>query len=82
MTTIQDNGFAAAVQHYESIKNQLIGQGENGRFAVVGPGSLEGVWDTYEDALQAAYQKFGLNSPFLVKRIDALEEVQLFTRAV
>jgi hypothetical protein len=38
-----------------------------------------GVWDSYEDALKEGYRQFGLQ-PFLVKRIEAIEQVHFFTR--
>ena len=50
-----------------------------GKYVLIGNGELGGVWDTYEDALQAGYQKFGLH-PFLVKRIEWAETVHNFSR--
>jgi hypothetical protein len=52
-----------------------------GKFVLIHGGDVDGVWETYEDALQAAYGKFGLE-PFLVKRIEAVESVQFFTRDI
>jgi hypothetical protein len=52
-----------------------------GKFALIHGDELAGTWDTYEDALQAGYQKFGL-TPFLVKRIEWAETVHNFTRDV
>jgi hypothetical protein len=39
------------------------------------------VWGTYEDALQEGYRLFGLK-PFLVKQIQAMEQVHFVTRNV
>jgi hypothetical protein len=39
------------------------------------------VWATYEDALQEGYRLFGLK-PFLVKQIQATEQVHFVTRNV
>ena len=50
-----------------------------GKFAVVFQDNVVGVFATYEDALQAGYAKAGLD-PFLIKRIEAVETVQYFTR--
>ena len=50
-----------------------------GKFVLIHGDEVAGTWDTYPDALQAGYQKFGLN-PFLVKRIEWIETVQNFTR--
>jgi hypothetical protein len=40
---------------------------------------IAGIWETYEDALQAGYERFGLK-PFLVKKIESIEGIQRFTR--
>jgi hypothetical protein len=52
-----------------------------GKFAVYQGDELAGVWDTYADALSAAYERFGLQ-PFLVKRIEAVEQPLLISRSV
>jgi hypothetical protein len=52
-----------------------------GKFALFFGDSLAGVWDTYEDALQAGYDKLGLQ-PFLVKQVSATEQVHSVTRDV
>jgi len=54
---------------------------QEGRFAVIGGEDVIGAYDTYHDALQAGYEKRGLQ-PFLVKRIQAVEEVQWFSRDI
>lgn len=59
---------------YDRHKDELLQRGE-GRYVLIGNGAVESIWDTYEDALQAGYQKFGLR-PFLVKQIEAFERVQ------
>ena len=38
-----------------------------------------GIYDSYQDALTAGYEKVGLD-PFLVKRISAIESVAYFSR--
>jgi hypothetical protein len=52
-----------------------------GKFAVFHEDTLAGIWDSYEDALQAGYSTFGLQ-PFLVKQITAAEQVHSITRDV
>jgi hypothetical protein len=52
---------------------------QEGKFVLIQGDSIAGIWDTYEDALQAGYEKFKL-SPFLVKRIEWAEKIQYFTR--
>ncbi len=57
-----------------------------GRFAVVGRKSSEEnheveCWDTYPDAIQYAYKRYGLK-PFLVKRVVRIEIPIRFTRDI
>jgi hypothetical protein len=52
---------------------------QEGRFALVAGDQVLGTYDTYRDAIQAGYAAVGLN-PFLVKQIEAIETVHLFTR--
>jgi len=52
-----------------------------GKFVLIHGDDVAGIWETYEDALQAGYQKF-LLAPFLVKRIQWAETVQNFTRDI
>jgi hypothetical protein len=63
---------------YEQHKADLLERGE-GRFALIGDGKVAGVWDTYDDALGAGYEEFGLK-PFLVKQIANREPVQFISR--
>jgi hypothetical protein len=51
------------------------------KFVLIHGEEIAGFWDTYEDALQAGYQRFGL-TPFLVKRVEGIETVQYFTRDI
>jgi hypothetical protein len=50
-----------------------------GKYVLIGGEEIAGIWDTYEDALQAGYQKYGLH-PFLVKRIEWVESIHTFSR--
>lgn len=50
-----------------------------GKFAVIHGDGVAGVYDTYSDALQVGYDKFGL-SPFMVKQIERFEHAHFFTR--
>jgi hypothetical protein len=51
-----------------------------GKFVVISGETVEGFWDTYEDALKVAYQKLGTTTPFLVKRIEKVEKVYFFAQ--
>lgn len=50
-----------------------------GKYVVIRGDEIEGIFDTYSDALNHGYEAFGLD-PFLVKHIEGGEQVQLITR--
>ncbi len=52
-----------------------------GRFALIHDSELGGIFDSYQDALGIGYQKYGL-SPFLVRKIAAVEVAQFVTRHI
>lgn len=66
---------------YEAHKPELLALGE-GKYVLIQGTTIHGVWGTYEDALTVGYQTFGVNTPFLVKQISGIEQVQFFTRDV
>ncbi|HEX4146209.1 MAG TPA: hypothetical protein VHY91_22095 [Pirellulales bacterium] len=76
MATVES--LKTELETYNRNKERLVSQSE-GKFVVIHDGDIAGVWDTYEDALQAAYEKFGLK-PFLVKQVEAFEHVHSVTR--
>jgi hypothetical protein len=53
---------------------------EEGKFALVHGRELVGVFDSYQDALTAGYEKFSVQ-PFLVKQIKAIEQVHFISCA-
>jgi hypothetical protein len=52
---------------------KLIEQSQ-GRFVLIHDDHVDGVWDTYDDALQAGYERYQL-VPFLVKQVRAGEDL-------
>jgi len=52
-----------------------------GKYVLIHEDSVAGTFDTYNDALRVGYDKFGL-APFLVRRIQAVEQVHSFTRDI
>lgn len=62
---------------YENRKPELLR--DEGKFVLVQGNDLGGVFDTYEDAIKAGYDKYALK-PFLVKQIHAIEHIQHFSR--
>ena len=69
--------LAKELATYERLKPELLK--DSGKFAVIHGDELAGVFDTYSDALQTGYEKFGL-SPFLVKQIQQHERIGYFTK--
>ncbi len=66
------------LETFEKLKAQLLSDQE-GKFAVISGENLLGVYSTYDDALKVGYEKCRL-TPFLVKRIVAVEPVNFFSR--
>jgi hypothetical protein len=62
---------------YEREKPRLLAESE-GKYAVIHGAEVAGVWDTYADALAAAYEKYGLDA-FMVKQIVAMDQIHFFT---
>lgn len=50
-----------------------------GKFVLIKGEIVEGIYDSYEDALSIGYERFGL-APFLVKRIAPTEQISFFSR--
>ena len=67
------------VETYRTKLQQLLPQ--EGKYVLIHGDQVAGVWDTYEAALQAGYDRFGLN-PFLVKCIEGIETVLHFSREI
>jgi hypothetical protein len=53
-------------------------QAQEGKFALI-QGEQMDIFETYDAAINAGYQKYKLE-PFLVKQIQAVEQVQFVTR--
>lgn len=54
---------------------------QEGKFALVKDDKLD-VYSTYEDAVKAGYKEYGLDNPFLVRQIHAIERVEFITRCL
>ncbi|MBH1970838.1 hypothetical protein FK216_06010 [Moraxellaceae bacterium AER2_44_116] len=68
-----DTEIATFNEHLPTLISHL------GKFVVIKGEKIEGIYDTYSDALKFGYQKFKLE-PFLVKKISPSEQVLFFTR--
>lgn len=66
----------------KTYRNKLHELSEHeGKFVLIHETDVVDFFATYEDAIKHGYQKFGLR-PFLVKRVNATERVQLISRFV
>jgi hypothetical protein len=54
---------------------------QEGKFVLIHGDRVVDVFTSYEDAIKRGYTEFGLN-PFLVKRIQSIEQVQFVSRFV
>jgi hypothetical protein len=69
----------ALEREFETYKRRLPElAGSEGKFALVHGDDLD-VFTSYEDAAKEGYRRYGL-TPFMVKRIQAIEQVQQITR--
>ena len=64
------------METYNARRDELLQH--EGKFVVIHQDRVAGIWQTFEDALKAAYKEFGLN-PFMVKQIHAIEPVHHYT---
>lgn len=51
-----------------------------GKFVLIHGEQVVDIFDTYADALRQGYREFGVDDPFLVKRIEGVETAQCITR--
>jgi len=69
-------------QELATYKNKLPElKGNEGKFVLIHGTDLVNTFASYEDAIKEGYAKFKLE-PFLVKQIQALEQVQCITRLI
>lgn len=68
----------AELQTYKSNLKDLLSH--EGRYVLIRDDSVLGIFDTYNDAIGAGYEKCELD-PFLVKKIQAVDQVLCFHRA-
>ncbi len=69
------------LETYKRELPKLVASGQ-GKYVLIQDSIVVGVYDTYADAIQEGYGHFGVAKPFLVKQINALENVQFFTRDI
>lgn len=70
----------ALEKELETFQRQLpVLLDQEGKFVVISGDQVMGVYEVYEDALKVGYEKCDLK-PFLVKKIQSVEQVQYFSR--
>jgi hypothetical protein len=67
------------LETYRKHLPELLGQ--QGKYVLISGDKVDSIWDTQEDALQAGYDRFGLE-PFLVKEIAEVETPRFFSRNI
>lgn len=53
-----------------------------GKYVVIRENDVLGTYDTYQDAVQAAYKELDLDAVFLVRQIQPQEPTVFFTRHI
>ncbi len=70
-----DHPLAKAWAVYAREVDRLLGEGNEGRYALVGDDAILGVFASSSEASTAGYVQLGLNRPFMVHQIRACEPV-------
>lgn len=72
----------ALERELETYKSKLSELAANeGKYVLIHDDDIIDVFGTYEDAIKEGYERFKL-SPFMVKQIHAIEQIQFFSRLV
>lgn len=73
----------ALERELETYKRNLPAlQAQEGKFVLIQGENIVDVFGSYEDALKDGYKQFGVNTPFLIKQISGVEQVQYVTRDI
>lgn len=71
------NVLAEEMETYLREKKKLLEQSV-GKFVLIKKTTIEGIFESQNDAIKVGISKFG-NNPFLVKKIEEIETPQNFT---
>lgn len=55
---------------------------DEGKFVLIKDSEVIGTYTSYEDAIKEGYSKFGINTEFLVKQIQSVEQIHLISRFI
>ena len=67
------------LETYKRRLSELLG--DEGKYVLIHGDDIIDVYGTYEDAIKEGYSRFKL-SPFLVKQIQSIEQVQFIPRLI
>lgn len=70
--------LATELKTYQAKLPTLLGQ--QGKFVLIHGEEVDGVYETYAEAMNAGYAKHGLDEPFFVRKITPVEQVLHFSR--
>lgn len=73
----------ALEQELETYKSKLPElKAQEGKYVLIQGQTIVDTFTSYEDAMKEGYAKFGVTVPFLVKQIQAIEQVHFISRLV
>src|SRR5262249_37069323 len=67
---------------YQRELPNLLADGQEGKWALVSAERVEGLFDTDEEAAEAGCARFGLDIPFLIHEVRAVEPVCRVSRDI
>jgi len=70
------------LETYLKERPRLLAEGQAGRFVVIHGNEVLGVYDTLEEALEAGYNRFGLDELFMARQIAEIDKPLYFSRNV
>ena len=62
--------MAAEINAYLRELPRLLAEGEAGRYALIKGETILSIWDTYGEALDAGYDRFGIDGRIVVHKIQ------------
>ncbi|MEK6405692.1 MAG: hypothetical protein AABN34_01875 [Acidobacteriota bacterium] len=63
------------------LQTLLANEGE-GKFVLIQDDKIIDMFGTYEDAVKEGYKRFGVETRFLIKQVQAVEQVHSVTRNI
>jgi hypothetical protein len=72
--------LALEFETYQRNLPDLLSQ--QGRFVLIHRTRVIGTYGTHEEALRHGYEHIGLHEAFFVKKIQEVEQAQIFTRSI